>query len=58
MSGDEDDNFQYHLLSQQGGAKVDEIAPGVVRKTGDRVTRSEEAALRLVKEHTEVPVPG
>jgi serine/threonine protein kinase len=57
MSGDEDDNFQYHLFSQQGGAKVDEIAPGVVRKTGDRVTRSEEAALRLVKEHTEVPVP-
>jgi hypothetical protein len=43
MSGDEEDNFQYRILSQQGGAKV---------------TRSEEAALRLVKEIPKFLSPG
>lgn len=57
MSGGEEENFQCRVLSRQSGAKVEEIAPGIVRKTGDRVTRNEEAALRLVKEHTDVPVP-
>ncbi|KAI1825458.1 kinase-like protein [Xylaria intraflava] len=31
---------------------------GDILKKGDRVTRNEEAALRLVKEHTNIPVPA
>ena len=55
---DEDDaDFQPRLLSSQSGAIIKVIDPGVVQKRGDRVTRSEEAALRLVKEYTRVPLP-
>ncbi|KAI0894345.1 kinase-like protein [Annulohypoxylon nitens] len=44
-------------LSQQGGCQVRLIGPGVVSKRGRRVTRNEAKALKLVKEHTDVPVP-
>lgn len=54
---EDDDNFQTRLLGKQAGATVRLIDPGVVQKRGYRVTRSEEAALRLVAEHTLVPVP-
>ena len=59
MSGirEDEDNFQPRIFSNQPGARVEEIYEGVVRKTGHRVTRNEETALRLVKEHTTVPVP-
>lgn len=53
----EEPSFERVVLSRQAGAIVDIINPGVVRKTGFRVTRSEEAALRLVMEFTRVPVP-
>lgn len=49
--------FKSRLLSKQSGAIIDEIDPGIVQKEGERVTRNEEAALRLVKKCTEVPVP-
>lgn len=54
---DDDPDFKIILLSKQAGATVRIIDPGVVQKCGTRVTRSEEAALRLVAEHTRVPVP-
>lgn len=52
-----DAKFVRRILSKQSGAFIDEIDPGVVRKEGYRVTRNEESALRLVKEHTNVLVP-
>lgn len=54
---DLEDNYQYRILSKQSGALVDYVGPGMVWKKGHRVTRNEEAALRFVKEHSEVPVP-
>jgi len=57
VEDDVEENFRTRLLSKQPGATITEIDPGVVRKNGDRVTRNEEAALRLVKEETTVPVP-
>lgn len=54
---DSDDSFRPVQLSRQGGCVVDLIGPGVVRKRGCRVTRNEEAALRLVRAHINVPVP-
>jgi hypothetical protein len=50
---------QYHVevLSSQGGAKVLLCDNEVVFKTGTRVRRAEEVALRLVIQHTNVPVP-
>lgn len=56
---DEEDgtDFQPRILSNQSGAVIKVIDPGVVQKRGDRTTRSEEAALRLVKEYTRVPLP-
>jgi hypothetical protein len=53
-----DDDSKYPiLLSQQRGARIREIGPGVVPKDGRRVTRNEAAALKLVKDQTDVPVP-
>ncbi|KAH9995465.1 kinase-like protein [Xylariaceae sp. FL0662B] len=46
------------IISRQAGSLVyifDE--DGVICKKGDRVTRNEERALRLVRSHTDVPVP-
>ncbi len=57
MDEDSDDSFESRVLSKQSGAIVEEIAPRTVRKRGYRVKRNEEAALRLVKESTGVPVP-
>lgn len=54
---DSDDSFRPARLSKQGGCVVDLIGPGVVRKRGRRVTRNEEAALQLVRKHTNVHVP-
>lgn len=56
-SDENDLNFKPRLFSKQSGATIEVIDDGIVRKKGDRVTRSEEAALRLVTEHTRVPVP-
>ena len=53
----DDANFVRRMLSKQSGAIIEEIDPGVVRKAGHRVRRNEEAAVRLVREHTNVPVP-
>ncbi|KAL2205455.1 kinase-like protein [Sarocladium strictum] len=54
---DAEDDFRSRLLSKQAGAIITEIDPGVVCKEGFRATRNEEAALRLVKQKTSVPVP-
>ncbi|KAK2798010.1 hypothetical protein FQN50_009006 [Emmonsiellopsis sp. PD_5] len=45
------------LLSSQGGVKVLSFDDEIVLKVGGRVLPSEEAAMRLVKEHTDIPVP-
>ena len=45
------------VLSHQGGVKVLNCDNKVILKVGGRVSRSEEAAMRLVKEHTDIPVP-
>ena len=45
------------VLSKQGGAHVLLFDDELVFKTGGRVRRAEEVALRLVKDHTDVPVP-
>ncbi|KAF2470254.1 kinase-like protein [Lindgomyces ingoldianus] len=45
------------VLSKQGGAKVLLFGDELILKTGRRVSRAEEVAMRLVKEHTDVPVP-
>ncbi|KAI0876158.1 kinase-like domain-containing protein [Hypoxylon argillaceum] len=45
------------ILSKQWGCEVRIFDEGIVLKRGDRVTRSEEAALRIVREHTTIPVP-
>lgn len=44
-------------LSHQGGVKVLLFDDELVLKVGDRVLPSEEVAMRLVKEHTAIPVP-
>jgi len=44
-------------LSNQGTVKVLLFDDELILKTGSRVSRSEEIALRLVKNHTGVPVP-
>lgn len=44
-------------LSYQGGVKVLKCDDEVVLKVGRRVRRSEEIAMRLVKEQTDIPVP-
>lgn len=45
------------VLSNQGGAKVLLFDDELILKVGDRVLPSEEVAMKLVKEHTDVPVP-
>ncbi|EEP78098.1 predicted protein [Uncinocarpus reesii 1704] len=45
------------LLSHQGGVKVLNCDDEIVLKVGSRVRPSEEIAMRLVKEHTDIPVP-
>jgi hypothetical protein len=57
VNDDAEENFQTRLISKQSGAFITEIDPGVVQNKGTRVRRNEEAALRLVKERTTVPVP-
>lgn len=57
IQGDAEENFRTRLLSKQGGSVITEIDPGVVLKRGTRVTRNEEAAMRIVKEQTTVPIP-
>lgn len=54
---DLDEGFKPRRISGQSGCTIDLIDPGVVRKYGYRVSRNEETALRLVKEHTRIPVP-
>lgn len=44
-------------LSHKGGVKVLLFDDECILKVGDRVYPSEEAAMRLVQEHTNVPVP-
>ena len=57
ITDDEDANFQPRILSKQAGAIIRVIDPGVVQKSGWRVRRCEEAALRLVKDQTQTPLP-
>ncbi|KAL2757432.1 hypothetical protein ACRALDRAFT_2100321 [Sodiomyces alcalophilus JCM 7366] len=57
MDDEDNTDFRPRLLSNQSGAIIRVIDPGVVQKRGDRVTRSEEAALFFVKEYTKVPLP-
>ncbi|RYC60181.1 hypothetical protein CHU98_g6020 [Xylaria longipes] len=45
------------VLSKQNGAEVRIFDEGVLLKRGTRVSRNEEAALRLAKQHTTIPVP-
>ncbi|PGH13128.1 hypothetical protein AJ79_03835 [Helicocarpus griseus UAMH5409] len=45
------------LLSHQGGVRVLNCDDEAILKVGHRVRPSEEIAMRLVKEHTDVPVP-
>ncbi|KAI1179251.1 kinase-like domain-containing protein [Nemania sp. FL0916] len=45
------------ILSIQWGCRVSIFDEGIVRKRGNRVRPSEEAALRIVREHTTIPVP-
>ncbi|GAP84261.1 putative phosphotransferase family protein [Rosellinia necatrix] len=45
-----------NIISKQWGAEV-RLDCGDVLKRGYRVTKNEEAALRIVKEHTTIPVP-
>lgn len=40
------------------GAVVTELGPGYVIKRGSRVSRNEAAAMRLVKSHTNNPIPS
>lgn len=44
-------------LSHQGGVKVLKFDNEAILKVGGRVRPSEELAMRLVKEHTDIPVP-
>lgn len=44
-------------LSHQDGVKVLLFNDKIVLKVGDRVLPSEEITMRLVKEHTDIPVP-
>ncbi|EER36955.1 conserved hypothetical protein [Histoplasma capsulatum var. duboisii H88] len=45
------------LLSHQGGVKVLKCDNEAILKVGSRVRPSEEIAMRLVKEQTDIPVP-
>ncbi|WEW55900.1 hypothetical protein PRK78_001335 [Emydomyces testavorans] len=45
------------VLSKQAGAKVLLFDDEMVLKAGPRVRKSEEAAMRLVEEHTNIPIP-
>ncbi|KAI1131114.1 kinase-like protein [Nemania abortiva] len=45
------------VLSKQMGCEVRIFDDGIVWKRGNRVRPSEEAALRIVREHTTIPVP-
>ena len=54
---DDDDGFPV-VLSRQSGAVITEIGPGYINTRGRRVKRNEAAAMRLVKDHTNIPVPS
>jgi hypothetical protein len=45
------------VLSNQGGARVLPLDNEGILKVGSRVLPSEEVAMRLAKEHTDIPVP-
>ncbi|KUJ16525.1 uncharacterized protein LY89DRAFT_685474 [Mollisia scopiformis] len=45
------------VLSKQRGAIVLELNSSLVYKSGSRIRRNEEVAMRLVKQYTDVPVP-
>jgi Phosphotransferase enzyme family len=45
------------ILSKQGGATVLALDDSLISKSGNRVRPSEEVAMRLVKQYTDVPVP-
>lgn len=55
--GDDDSDGEVRILSRQGGGHVTCHDNNIVYKYGDRVRHSEEVAMRLVKQHTGVPVP-
>ncbi|KAI1116873.1 kinase-like domain-containing protein [Nemania sp. NC0429] len=52
-----DDSFVPLIVSQRGESLIRLIAPGTIHKSGPRVRPAEAAALRLVKQYTDVPVP-
>ncbi|KAI1193217.1 kinase-like domain-containing protein [Nemania serpens] len=52
------DGFIPVVVSEQSGCLVRLIAPGTIHKAGRRVRPAEAAALRLVKQYTDVPVPA
>ncbi|KAL9104784.1 MAG: hypothetical protein Q9163_000334 [Psora crenata] len=56
--GGDDSDGEVRILSLQGGGHVTCHDDNLVRKSGSRVRYSEELAMRLVKEHTSVPVPS
>ena len=56
LGGDDSDD-EVRILSRQGGAHVVCHDNNIVFKSGHRVRYCEEVAMRLVKQHTSVPVP-
>ncbi|OAX76902.1 hypothetical protein ACJ72_08804 [Emergomyces africanus] len=50
-------HYQVVFLSHQGGVKVLNCDNEAILKVGSRVRPSEQIAMRLVKEQTEIPVP-
>src|SRR4051794_37749232 len=57
-NSDSDEPVDYTVISSQAGAVISKIGKSHVRKMGYRVVYNEEAALRLVKKYTSVPVPA
>ena len=51
------DGEEIHVLSKQGGSLVLEHDSSYISKSGRRVRSLEERAMRLVHQHTAVPVP-
>ncbi|KAI1377114.1 hypothetical protein F4677DRAFT_417443 [Hypoxylon crocopeplum] len=56
-SSSSDDDDAGRMYSKQAGAWVMSIGNGIIRKSGTRVTRNEEEAMRMVARCTDIPIP-